>query len=57
MSTSTFYFDKFDGRRPRAPVTPGALVMGLWQFFATLAVVRDERDAGGHVALGTSILS
>ena len=39
MSTSPFYFEKFENRRPGAPVNPTALVMALWQFFATISIV------------------
>jgi cellulose synthase (UDP-forming) len=39
MSADTFYFRRFEDRRPPAPLPLNPWIEGLWQFFATAALV------------------
>jgi cellulose synthase (UDP-forming) len=39
MSADTFYFRRFEHRRPPPPLPYNPIIEGLWQFFATAALV------------------
>src|SRR3712207_5532733 len=39
MSADSFYFRRFEHRRPPPPLPPNAFIESLWQLFATAALV------------------